>query len=349
LWQKASVEGDRARRALSALVAAQVEALVSDGRVAEYSEDWDKAESIYRKALSLDPHDPVVLGNLARVLQEQYLRTPQPDLAQLDEALGYCEEAFAAQPATPRLANVYGVLLSMAGKYDAARSVFRKELVSTPGAPWTWLNLAAVEFLEGNFQTAQENLLKSVAVPFEGKPYCHGWRELATLQHYLGDARCSETIDKAIECGYGMHPFFHLVRARIRLTSPSQTDSARSLADAEMADGFASSRNPYTKRYLALALLRQNQSAKALNAAARAYQLGDLPVFPKLLVAMAEAKLGNAQRARNALDEADATWPPDLRERGQSRRSRHMGMLWFESADELLALRAEAVNLIERQ
>jgi serine/threonine protein kinase len=340
--QRARVKAELAR------VAAQVEGLVSDGRVAELSEDWSKAAATYRAALTLNRHEPVVLGNLARVLQEQYDRQPTADITLVDEALTYCEEAIRSNPDQPRLANVYGVLLSMRGRYDESREIFNGELRKAPNAPWIWLNIAAVDFLEGKYDAAREDLTRSVQRPeIEGRPYCHGWRELATLQFYLNEPGASETIETALECGYGKHPFFHLVRARIRLASAESATTKAALADAEMADGFAEGRDPYIKRYLAIALLRDNQLEKARTAALMGQKLGDLAVYSDLLAALTEARLGNLGLARAALKNATDSWPPDLEGPGATRRSRHMGMLWFEKSDELLALRDEAVRLLQ--
>lgn len=320
--------------------ARQVETIarhLSDGQVFEGRNDWKGAERVYREALRASPNHPAVLGNLARTLQEVYDRTPGGgDIRLVDEAIRYCKEAMRLGSDVPHLANVYGVLLSMAGRHDEALKVFHDETQKAPGSAVLWLNVAGVKFLQGDFAAAKVHLRRTYEKPECKEPICcHGRRQMAMLEFFLAEPSAARTIDEAIECGVGRHPFFHLVRARIRLASGDPAVVALAESDARVADGFAGEADPYVKRYLALALLRKGDPEAALQEARKAKELGDTPPLADLIMAAAHSRMGNAGEAKAALQAAEAVWPEELRTPDAKLPSRYQGMLWFEWGAEL--------------
>ena len=68
--------------------------------------------------------------------------------------------------------------------------------------------------------------------------------------------------------------------------------------------------------------------------------------FFALIVAVAHARMGDKQAAQTAYDAAIASWPADLKSPGDIRTSAPAGVLWFESAHELIALRDESLALM---
>jgi serine/threonine protein kinase/Tfp pilus assembly protein PilF len=330
--------------------AAVLESYLSDGERLQAAERWMEAAEVYQAALKLEPNNIAVLGNLARILMEQYERQAQPDVQLIDGALAYCERAMQTEPDRPRLANLYGVLLSMRNRFDEAIDAFGQAAASDPNEAWVFINYGAVEFLRGDFVKAEAMLQESTKnnPKLDGQPYCHGWRELATLQLYLGRSEAAASIDKAFECGVGTVPWYYLVRARLRLTLAGFLDAQGALSDAQIADGFAGGKDGVIKRYLALAYLRNARFGEAITKARDAIEFGDPPSCNFLLIAQAEERRGNHQSAQDAYNKALTLWPSELREPGASHRTRRLGSLWFESAGELLTLRDEAEEVLAR-
>jgi tetratricopeptide (TPR) repeat protein len=327
----------------------ELESLSAQATLLEHENHWRGAADAYRRALSYSPEDPILLGNMARSLQELSERLTQNEKPLIEEALVYCEKGLRLAP-NQNMNNVYGVLLSMAGRSDEALRVFQKDFDKNPTAPWVWLNIAAVHFLARDDDQTANALHKSLERPFfpDGRPYGHGYRELATFQLLHQNPEALESVEAGIEHGPREYFGFYLVKARILLTLPGVVNYERALLAAETARSRWTENDPYIERYLALAHLRNGDPPeKALRAAMRARDYGDLPTYANLLIALAEARSGNREKAQQALRDAQAAWPSDLDEPGESRRSRHLGMLWFESADELLKLRYEAERALE--
>jgi hypothetical protein len=105
--------------------------------------------------------------------------------------------------------------------------------------------------------------------------------------------------------------------------------------------------NPHAQleRVLAFALLRNGEWARAVTAAEKAVSLGDLASFPLLLAGIAEANLGEVQKAQTLLEEADTQWPKVLVEQGYNVTAEE-GMLWFDKQSSLLELKTELEVLL---
>lgn len=333
--------------------------LVADGKVAERDADWALAADLYRDALTWRPNNADILFNVARALQEQFDRRPIGK-EKVAEALEYCERAQQLKPDLTNIRNTYGVLLSMNDRVDDAITEFKKDLFEGRPAAHVYSNVAAVYFLAGDDKKAFEALKEATENParprdkkngeWEPVPYYHGYHELATFQLLHRNPAALETISRGIDLKpEGDNHFgYHLVCARILLTAPDVRDDVQGYAEARIADGLFREKHPdpLIKRYLALGHLRARKLESARHAIDRAIEAQDLPVFTHMLTALLEAKSGNADAARTALAKAEVERPPDLKTSGQTQRSRHLGMIWFESADELNQLKQEVTSLL---
>ena len=105
-------------------------------------------------------------------------------------------------------------------------------------------------------------------------------------------------------------------------------------------------RDPRVIRTLALALLRAGEYDEAITAAKTSPHDGDMQALTDLIMAVAHAHLGDTERARFRLTSAKERWPEDLHEPGQNRTTVRKAVFWFDTADELIALRDEAESLI---
>ena len=73
----------------------------------------------------------------------------------------------------------------------------------------------------------------------------------------------------------------------------------------------------------------------------------ELPAADYLIIAIAEAELGHLDLARIAYGQALDAWPDELRDEGSYIVTADAGILWFESADELMRLREQAKTLLD--
>ena len=72
-----------------------------------------------------------------------------------------------------------------------------------------------------------------------------------------------------------------------------------------------------------------------------------MPAINRLILAIASARLDDLPSARSHLDRALAAWPDDSKDERAFRATADKGALWFESAEELAALRTQADELID--
>ncbi len=311
------------------------------------SNDWDNAISEYRLALNLDARNVRAMGNLALGLKEKYDRLPEPDSTILDEALYYCERAIEwtshHEEEVVKLYNSYADILVLKERFDEAKVALEKVFGADLSAPFAKYNLAGIDFLADDPVTAEQTLSEVVnSFKEEGvKPYCHAWWALAIVQHYQGKPDAADSIEKGIDCGAENQAWFHLVSARVKLTLDGHLDARRALAHAIVADENESRKNPLCKRYLALAYLRNGEPAQALREADRAIELDDLPTPNLLIKALALLELRQPDDAQRVFRQAERAWPEELKEPGTFTRRRHIGRLWFESANEHDKLRTE--------
>lgn len=129
------------------------------GSIAENLSDADEAIADYRRALQLDPNQPVAQNNLAYLLL-----TKGQDL---DEARQLAERAVAAAPADPNYYDTLAHVYDKAGKTDRAIAAFQKVLDLQPNNVHAMVPTIRLLNQEGQRQAARammsrlETLLQS--------------------------------------------------------------------------------------------------------------------------------------------------------------------------------------------
>ncbi|PHV13361.1 XrtA/PEP-CTERM system TPR-repeat protein PrsT [Chitinimonas sp. BJB300] len=110
--------------------------------------DFRTAAMHYRKLLTMNPGDPVLLNNLAWTA------------AQFDDpqALGYAEQAFKLAPDQPAMMDTLGVLLVDKGESARGLELLRKAVALAPEAPQVRLNLAKALIKAGQKDQARKEL-----------------------------------------------------------------------------------------------------------------------------------------------------------------------------------------------
>lgn len=124
-------------------------------------------------------------------------------------------------------------------------------------------------------------------------------------------------------------------------------DYERALDHAKKrCDVSGESDDPKVMRMVALGYMRNDRFEKAIQFAQKALGLGDMEMINHLIMAIAERNQGNFEAARGHLEAADAAWPEELTSEGDYLATADKGVLWFETADELLGLRDEVRHLL---
>ena len=77
-----------------------------------------------------------------------------------------------------------------------------------------------------------------------------------------------------------------------------------------------------------------------------ALDLGDIAAYNYLIAAIAEAKRGRWAEAKSQFEAALDAWPNEFID-AEYMISTKRGMLWFDTADELMGLLAEAKSHLE--
>ncbi len=121
--------------------------IFDDAREAEEAGDWDRAVSLYRRCVEIEPKDPVVAFNLSHALLQKGERI---------EARRYLNKVLRLDP---RYAEAWYNLAGIAreeGNIESARRHLRQAISADPGYPDPLYNLALLEFDAGSFQRAGE-------------------------------------------------------------------------------------------------------------------------------------------------------------------------------------------------
>ncbi len=324
---------------------------------------WIAAEEEWQKVLAIEPnHAPTLVGQawIRLELFKSQRNTPGA-LRLLEEADELCRHAVELAPVNSEVsakALAYrGVALRRMNRLDeaiatlhAASDAFarvegtqRSYLESA-----TWTNLGTVYVVKGDFTNALQWLRRGAEAVGIGKDAYSAaqWRNLAALEVYLGNSDARAHIDKATECNRD-DVLAWVIRAWLTMYLTGHVDFVAALRHAMVADALAQERDARAKRILALAHLRTGNPDFSIREAQAALKLEDVPTINHLIIAIAEAKRGQREAAEAALVAADTAWPPQLRSPGGSLPTAETGDLWIESADQWLALRAEAEQLLK--
>jgi hypothetical protein len=119
--------------------------LVAAAEDAEAAGDWTTAETLYRRCLKLDGHDPTAPFNLANVLREQ---------GRGREAMLYCRMALARDPGFAEAWYNLGDLAEAAGDPALARRSLQRALQCDAGFADAAFNLARLNYAAGAYDDA---------------------------------------------------------------------------------------------------------------------------------------------------------------------------------------------------
>ncbi|MGD2109670.1 MAG: serine/threonine-protein kinase [Phycisphaerae bacterium] len=330
----------------------QIEALIKDAHVlttGEAPHNWAKAAANYEEALNLDPEHVGALHNYARMLKAQYNATEGASSSLLVAAIKRCEQALAVAPEHTKIWNTKGVLHKKLGQYTQAIEAYKKAIELDANNAAAWENCGVAFALDSDFESAERHLLR--AAQLKGVYPQTVWQSLTSLGQFLGKPDPFETIGSA-DSLQDADPWTALLRARLLLDDDARTEVnlAQALDDAKFAHRHAGNMGPQfrrrAERILALAFLRNDQIEDAAHYAAASLASGGMPAPNRLVLAIALAKQGKSTAAQEALKQALWEWPERLGDTGKYLVSAPDGILWFDTADELIALRDEARALI---
>jgi len=314
---------------------------------------WDEAESAINKAIQLDPDRwQTYLFQVFTALSRFQLRPSAATAEALASAERACRFALVHVPNNRDALNYLGILLKKQDRVTEAIEVTRKLVKVDPTYFPALTNLGSYYALTSDWASAREHLIKAAEMADktwkEGrssdKKLADPWRSLASVALIEGDAKAVDFARRAWELRND-DLTSRLILARAYIEIDSLRDPEEAYAKARAADEHAVTGDPRAKRLLAIALLQKGEAAKALRAANEAIQLKDEPAFGYLLVALAQAKLGDITAARTALDAATQAWPEELTAH-DFWATHDEGILWIESAAFWKALRTEAEEAI---
>jgi len=338
-------------------VHAELEGFYDNGMYLGQQGKWDRAFESFNSALKKDPHHVKNLLGLAWAKFTYFnLQGPDADRTLLEEASEACKRVLEVQPKNTTALNQQGGVLKKLGKYAEAIGVYKEittiapdESHENPHYAAAWSNMGLLYALTKDLENSKLHLRRGAELcgSTTGQYAAAAWRNLAALELHLREPEAAVHVKKAISCHKDDLASW-ILQARLRLELEGFVDLGEALDDAKYADRQANNLDAHCKRILALAHLRNNQFDQAAAHAQLAGELGDMPTFVRLLLAIAEAKRGNRVEARDFLKAAVNSWPADLKTEGAFRATGDKGELWFESAAELNRLRDEAVQLLDQ-
>ena len=326
----------------------QVNSLIADGmRLAGGTHPrFDLAVEKYREALQVNPHDIQALHNLAVGLKELHNRDPEHQRPSvIEEAITYLDRILDVLPNDTRSWSNKGVMLKILERYAEATKAYQRALECDAQNAATWVNLGVITVLAGDLVKAEEHLQRATTLATEPYVKLYAWRTLAALQLHRQDPAGLQSIERALKNDH-LDAAAWVLKARIRLAPLPTVNALDALMNAGRAEGLTPDVEPRTERVLALAYLRYGRFPDAIEHARAAIEGNDTPTLNYLVLAIAEARLGNAAMARRHFAAASDRWPDDLRDPGAFVATADRGVLWFDTHAEIAALRREAEQLI---
>ena len=338
--RRASLERQGHQEAAIRERAQRVEALLSKGIMFWQNRNWLRAEGAFTDALRLDPDNERVLGNFASLKRIEYAIQRDPRL--LDEAKDLLDHALDVHPNSGKLWNIKGVVLRLQGQLPEAMKAHQRGAKANPEYYPNWVSIANLQARLGHLDQAESSLLKAVALP-DGANEVMVWYNLLAVQLHLSKPQALDTVQRLPDKANRSSPVT-LLKAKLYLQLAGHEDFKKALRLATSADVHSGSKhkNALVKRTLALAELRNENWAEAVDEAEAALDAGDtLAAYPHLILAIALAHQDHTDQAREHLQQARDDWPAAL-ERSGYLVTIPGGYMWFESAAELAKLRTEA-------
>ena len=146
------------------LVSADAQVLLDQGGLYELRgltrENLEEAEDRYRRALQLEPENPVTQGRLARFLVELYLVYPDADLRQ--EARELAQSTLARDPDNVDALLALGNLALLDNELDMAEQMARRVIGISPQNPFGYSLLGEALVKAGELDRGLEQLRQSV-------------------------------------------------------------------------------------------------------------------------------------------------------------------------------------------
>jgi len=269
----------------------------------------------------------------------------------LNEAEVYASRVLQLAPnnmdTSVKALSLQGVALRRLKKFPEAIEAMKGALELDPSGYHNWSNLGALYAITGDLVEAERCLREGATRAGSERDKWHAavWRNLATFELFRQMGEAEEHISNALEA-YDEDVLAWVIQTRIRLELKDHLNVRKALDDAKFTDRKGKSRDPKAKRVLAIAHLRNNEFDDAVSEARAAIALKDMPTVNHLVIAVAEAKRGQADSAKEALAAADTAWPEQLKKPGEYTASAETCDLWIESGDILLQLRDEAEKAI---
>ncbi len=335
----------------------RIEHLYKEATIAVTEQNWHTADTAIDELFELEPESAKAIFFKA---WSRYNRANHADPARAAELLAeadeLCKQARKIDPDMVSGLNTHGIVLKKLDRFPEAIQAYERAKNINPEYYPLWVNLATVYALNHDLDQCEEALItatnlaisqeKEMGVDFKNqKPQAvQAWRNLASLQLHLGKPDAIHTINAAIQWNR-TDASSYLIRAKILLHLKDNIDHEEALYQARSANDRTQQPDPRINRILALAHLRNENHDAAIEHAYDALTLGDFPAFNHLIIAIASAQKGDLVSARNRIKQAEKNWPKDLTD-AKFRVTAPAGVLWFDSAGQLEALRAKAGNLL---
>jgi serine/threonine protein kinase len=262
----------------------------------------DEAIDYYQKAIQLDPDYARAYSNLGLILQTE---------GRVDEAIGYCHQALRCDPdyawAHQDLANA----LRMKGRPDEAQNHYRQVLRLDPANWQAQDGIRGVLVQQGRGRDAQLDWQKTLEANPTGFNTWNGYAELCL---FLGDREEYRRVCRLLlaEFGETASPYVAEPVGRACLLAPDASEETQ--AGASLVDRALAAKNTplnWIYRYYlfakGLAEYRRGHWAEAISLmeGEASHVMGP---SPRLVAAMAEHRLGQAERALDTLARAVASF-----------------------------------------
>jgi TolB-like protein/Flp pilus assembly protein TadD len=154
--------------------------------------DWTGAEADARQALTLDPTDPSVLSNYARLCYR---------LGRLPEAISMYRKALERDPLAHVSWQGLGLVLVALHDYPAAYDAYGRALAENPSSMYNKYGLASLQLSDGKALQALSTYQTIDFEPFRDTG-------VAMAEHSLGEAKASQTaLDALIASSAGIDSY----------------------------------------------------------------------------------------------------------------------------------------------
>ena len=335
----------------------QVDDLQNQGHAHWNAKEWKEAGEDLAAALALDPNDYDVLCDLAIMYSEQ-TRHGEGSVQLLHDAQGLLERALEINEAGYEAWNVRAAIYQNLGQYQEALSAYERARALREDYYPAWVNLAMLHACMGDAPQALACARQGVAL-FKTDPsftaakrYVVPLQVLASLELCQGQlTEAEQTLELARARTENKDVAILVLGAKWHLAQHTDEDDRQAVRLATVADSLVklpAARAGYqptpqqdyerVKRVLAMASLRSGAWVDAIDAARAGLEQGGEPCWAHLVLAAAAAAQGEPARAEQHLQQAEAVWPPGLREAAW-RCEQGGNSLWCDTAAEYEALR----------